>query len=520
MTGEGIDFLKIINVYLSQNGKIDDEMYELLAKSYSALGKYDRTECIKILGDVFNDQKREFAKLLSVLTSISEGNIELYEVMAEVITDESFSVEEVYELIIQLNYRLFVMKGNIYAPLHKAYYYFLERCSKEMGLRYSYRPYNQRNKKRVILATEQLLSAYHAPTQLLVNLYYYLSKIGYDVTVLIANPGKIKTRDEIWTYKKIKKNSLFEESGRFTLEIMNTKISGYNIMLTSEELLLNIKQSIELIRSINPEFIINVGSLIVPTDILSKEMTIVSYPLINAIPVTPASIIMDLNHLDRSELYLIPNKNVQLIETQFTCTLKPIGADNQEEIELVNRLDGFKILLVGNRLDEEIDLAFLQWMYTLVFELSGIKFIIVGECDDIKKKVERMGSKESFIFTGYVDNLEGLMQVCDLYLNPPRTGGGFSAKLALQNHMPIVTGKEGDVAYTVGNAFICNSMDEMKQTISRYMQDTAFMEMQKKECEKRAIERYKNQEGGIEEMRHFCEKVENYIKQQELMGLS
>ena len=85
MTGEGIDFLKIINVYLSQNGNIDDEMYELLAKSYSALGKNDRTECIKILGDVFNDQKREFVKLLSILTSISEGNIELYEVMADVI---------------------------------------------------------------------------------------------------------------------------------------------------------------------------------------------------------------------------------------------------------------------------------------------------------------------------------------------------------------------------------------------------------------------------------------------------
>ena len=54
---------------------------------------------------------------------------------------------------------------------------------------------------------------------------------------------------------------------------------------------------------------------------------------------------------------------------------------------------------------------------------------------------------------GYVDQMVGLMAVCDAYLNPRRVGGGASALQALEAGLPIVSPAAGDVASVAGPDF-------------------------------------------------------------------
>ncbi len=138
-----------------------------------------------------------------------------------------------------------------------------------------------------------------------------------------------------------------------------------------------------------------------------------------------------------------------------------------------------------------------------------IFYIIVGKCDEFKARISSFQYRQNFVFTGYVGNLEGLTGRCSIYLNPRRKGGGFSSKIALIQHIPIVTLTDCDVYLWSGDAFAVNDLQDMKETIIRYHNDPTFMETQIKACDDRCSEIFISEDQSVENVKAFCEAVKS-----------
>lgn len=100
----------------------------------------------------------------------------------------------------------------------------------------------------------------------------------------------------------------------------------------------------------------------------------------------------------------------------------------------------------------------------------------------------------------------GIYGMVDLYLNPERIGGGFSAAMALEVGIPVVTLPDCDVAYYAKKQFCVSGEDEMKRIVCRYAQDPFFIK-EKEQIQEILIE---NPE---QEMINYVERLMEQIKE-------
>ncbi len=71
---------------------------------------------------------------------------------------------------------------------------------------------------------------------------------------------------------------------------------------------------------------------------------------------------------------------------------------------------------------------------------------------------------------GHQENLDGLLQRCDIYLNPPRIGGGFSVIQAMAWRLPVVSRDESDGGDKLGS-WAMSSDAEYWQRLDRLLDD-------------------------------------------------
>lgn len=87
------------------------------------------------------------------------------------------------------------------------------------------------------------------------------------------------------------------------------------------------------------------------------------------------------------------------------------------------REDAFLIIISGNRLDVEITEEFLEVLYKIIKIGDNISIMFIGKAESIKVKIKNE-LKNKFYFLGHVDHFLQAIAVGDLFLNPPRQGGG------------------------------------------------------------------------------------------------
>lgn len=89
---------------------------------------------------------------------------------------------------------------------------------------------------------------------------------------------------------------------------------------------------------------------------------------------------------------------------------------------------------------------------------------------------------------GAVKEVLAYMELCDLYINPIRTGGGISCVEAMIKGVPVVTTGKGDVALNAGEGFVVKDYEEMKKITLRYINDIEFYMKQSEKAKERANE--------------------------------
>lgn len=114
-------------------------------------------------------------------------------------------------------------------------------------------------------------------------------------------------------------------------------------------------------------------------------------------------------------------------------------------------LDDYVVVTVGNRLKTDITLDFAREMASLLNRHENIKWLVVGAWRNEYEFLKDFFIKRRIICTGFVNELPALYRICDVFLNPIRSGGGGSVAMFIQMGLPaIISSKPSDILPFVG----------------------------------------------------------------------
>lgn len=338
-------------------------------------------------------------------------------------------------------------------------------------------PQKDLHPKRILVLAIQFLTTGHAPTKSVVERCKTLIKAGYEV-YLVNTTEQYITKGVIPFFMGTGGSIVAEYDKRTEMDLDGylCKFKQFPRRMTMEE---RIQQTISIIKDWKPYYILSIGSGSMIADLCGNMVPCASMALaFSTLPKT-----MNRMKILGRELTAIEKSNQNnediIVESRFTFELKEQeGTLTREELLLPE--DDFLLVVVGIWLDYELDDAFLT-MLSKVLE-KGCHIVFAGDLksyEQLCKAYPILEEHSSFI--GYCNNIPALMEICDLYVNPNRLGGGFSVIEAFDKKVPGVYLPTGDVATAGGKDFEVADYEEMVSTILRYKSDKEFyMEMAEK----------------------------------------
>ena len=372
---------------------------------------------------------------------------------------------------------------------------------KTLKTKYDYIPIERRNRKRIIIATEHILSTLHAPTKIVLNFAYALRKeLEYEV-MLITCPSDGVLSEEEW-YGAISMNSI-ETFKTEPLEVAykGEVFYGYQMNMTIDSIR-NYHMMIKLIHEWNPLFVFSMGMVNPIIELAGKFTTLVAMRMAINCPVSEGEILIRLSEVQGEEeeyknSLTSGQKQIFLEEKIPVIIEKNDIVFTRQELGLPQ--DKFLIAIVGNRLDSEIDIEFVQIMKDIIEKTQEVVFVFIGEVSKIKEYFLEDVFNERIHYLGYCRNLMGVYSVMNLYLNPKRRGGGYSGVMAIASGVPCITLPDCDVAFNVGDEFVVQNEEYMINTVCRYVEDKKFYMKKKIQAE-------------VNAKRHTEKKMNEWIK--------
>lgn len=358
------------------------------------------------------------------------------------------------------------------------------RLAEEVEFCVPYVPLEKRNRKRIVVVTENLVSRYHAPTMMTLQTVYVLQeKLGYEVLLLTCTSNGrdlISWRGPWWC-------SVMGERGNGIIDYKDGEINLWQYPM-DECGIEGYREMLARIYSWNPWFVLNMGVSSAIVDLPTAFTTVVARVMTVRTPVSEAQIWVravgvskeqdagDESELDRYQKQVFMDQKFPPIVTEST--------EVQTRSKLGLPEDGFLIAIVGNRLQTEMDEAFVGLMQQILKINEKVNFVFIGATELELRGIEDREMRRRVHYLGFCEDLLGVYRVLDLYLNPKRAGGGWSSAIALRAGLPVVTLPECDVAYNVGRKFEVRDYEQMFAEVIRYMTDTVFYKAQS-ECAKK-----------------------------------
>ncbi len=364
-----------------------------------------------------------------------------------------------------------------------------DRLRRELSVDLAYIPYEERHHRRILVATDTLLSDRHAPTQMVLNLVHHLQDVlGYEVRVLV-NVEKINRDDmeRCWLHP-FHPHYMSRYDGEFQREYQGGIIHGCQ-QIVNEEHFPQAREMLKKVEAWRPELVWYIGGPSMAAELLGDITAMVAQVCAMGCAVSGAPIL--LSGGDDGSSYIQEMKecirnNGQKIYTMQSCWDFPPPAGKHDKSSLGFEEDAFVIAIVGNRLDEEMDAPFMHAMMEIGEREGRCQFMMIGSCHRDFSSTVLAGRVKNL---GYQEDLTGVLEAADLFLNPVRAGGGGSAVRAISVGVPVITLPGCDVAVNVGDDFICDSLEEVPDLVLRYCRDLEFYQSQVGAC-RRCWERY------------------------------
>jgi glycosyltransferase involved in cell wall biosynthesis len=235
------------------------------------------------------------------------------------------------------------------------------------------------------------------------------------------------------------------------------------------------------IYDINPLFVWSMGDTFLFPDLFRRYTTVLTQRFSKGCPIAEGSILLDYlghkidNNIDK---YLFEH-NQNYIHMPIKMPIKETGIQYYRKDFKIPE-EAFVIGIVGNRLDVEVTEKFLDLLEDMILKDKEKKifFLFIGGFNkylDVTKDRLLLSHSE---YIGFHDDLLGVLKITDLFLNPPRKGGGTGAIWAIYQGVPVITLDNCDIASCVGKDFICNDINEMTELVLNYIQNKEFYNRQ------------------------------------------
>lgn len=464
-----IDFEDAIELFESIKNESMEKRCELADKIYREIGKDTNI-------DIY---------LYSYLIQLKPDKKYLEELCLLVLQTDKLNWKQVNFVFGQISSILFI-HSELYNPktielnwkiLYKAY----EMCKKELNLELEPIPENELNQNLAIVLTEQFLTVQHGPTKTALDRCYVLQKIMHKKVFLINTAEVLSPEGEIPFFDA--------KYGNYRLELLDNDTASWKgetfQFYQCEGIMPDIDEMCNLIKAVQrlkPSMIVGIGvtgllsgfinEMIPIVDIgltqSGGETTLADYQVVENTMIDAVKPVIKAMGKDMS--HIIPGK--------FTFSLR-------EQTEFFTRADfgirddAFVMAVVGGRLDYEMDEQFMSFLNDTLRD--NMLVIIIGGCNTLESKLSKYPRLKNYISNfGFCADVLSRLELCDLYINPTRKGGGTSAVEAMFKGKPVVTVNYGDVAGIVGEKFSCENYTEMRKLIERYYEDKEFYEQQSK----------------------------------------
>ena len=381
----------------------------------------------------------------------------------------------------------------------------VEKILRLLNMELPYVPFEQRKKKRVLLLCKVFMHEYHAPTAKIINISYWLQSLGYETYICCTYMGELERERELQWFDINEENCVCQETGHYVVNYFGKENRLYNINYTTANYKEETKKAVLWIRDYNPAFILDVGGENVFAGVCNQFTTVCTMGCVNKPVLSAANIyVRYFECTDDEEKYYEEGMrdNQKLFQMRHMDELYANNEKNISREEYGIKKNEFVILIAGNRLDTEVSPKFQNILTKILQEQRNTSIVFIGNCEKLEKRLRDDPFAERYHFLGLVLNFKEIMSIGDLFLNPPRQGGGTGAYYAIENEVPVLTLPHCDVAQ-VGEQFVCETMDEMPQIVARYIHDPAYMNQMKKICREN-IKTLVYDFDNIQNIKKFC----------------
>lgn len=475
----GIRWLKRCMQLCLQDSEIDEinkkSQLSEICLEYSGLKREEQQNIINVLKERVEPDDAIY--LLSYILNY----MDLQELKEELYLDIMAGNFNCYTSIM-LELQFYAVIKGCYVEKRKIRQKNIAMLKKVLGQTGDYQHWHNRNKKRIVIITEQLLSLNHAPTKVVINIAYELCRnLGYEVMFFVC-PCDGELPEELWYHSIVMRSAPEYYDKPIQIKYRDVLFNGYQINMRFGNYLKEYAMMLQLIHEWNPCFVFAMGANNPVADLAKEFTTLVSMSMSTECPVSEAQILLRSGRkgLEEEAEYkrALSDGQIQCFIDKMPVTVEQQETEYHRKDEKLPE-DRFLIAVVGNRLDIEIDKEFVSVMKQILQENKEAAFGIIGEVEQLKEYFQDSEFDGRIFYMGYRWNLVSTYRLFDIYLNPKRMGGGFSGAMALAAGIPVVTLNGGDVAHNVGEDFVVSDYTGMVSRTKKLINDTDYYNMMK-----------------------------------------
>ena len=511
-------FLSDIVEFINEvRGQARQERYQLYANEiFKYYISYGGKAVLEHLKNALNDDLELYSLVLFTLYTITESPDCIYYLYDLVQKNDIdiFACLDIYMNIQIIKFQNYKVKIS-YEMHRKIHKHLLERIQNELDMSMKFLPYKERNRKRILLATDTLLSEYHAPSRIVYLIIRTLCNLGYEVAIVVNVQMYDFQRRMQYCLTPYWKNYNRKYNFQSVLEYEGKKIPIHQ-MLFSEQTINEQKKLFDYVYQWKPMFVWMIGASEPIQDLYRNIVTQISMGCTDGYPFSESPVLA--SYMQSGSEYV--KESVEYAKRQKQKLLNfDLDIKYQRENWKMTRKDlgiperKFVLCIVGNRLDTEISIEFKEMLNDLLEIDHRFYIVLIGKC---KNNLLKEFDSKRYKLLGYRKDINDVIAMTDLFINPPRQGGGGGAARALAVEVPVVTLPDCDVYNVVGNDFCYSDLHQMKQIIMRYLLDSDFYGDQQEKAKRIIQQRNYNADNFEKEIKKVVDQVEEWLEKGEI----
>lgn len=403
------------------------------------------------------------------------------------------SLDGINQIFWSMQRQLFLMRmdlGSVPDFVGKHLFPFYERFLRQVAVRLELDPAGRQagmpDAGRVVIVTNQFLSAEHQPSRDLLLLAVRLQR-DLGRTVLVLNTNMMPDRYYSAFVPPFAAAVEDRLSGEQTIRCDGERIrmlSSTAPGVTADKL----SGFLSAVEAFDPDLVIGFGGSVIVADLLGSAYPVMCVPTTSGRTMSLADIV--LGYGDHAP----PADGSRLARSwrpsRFTLSVHRTG-DTATRAQF-SLLEGeFVCVVVGNRLDAEADGTFLELLGRILDAVPQALVLFAGGVERLPGRLAANRHAGRLRSLGHVDRMEALISVCDLFVNPRRTGGGGGAAQAMAGGLPVLSFEVGDVASVAGPSFVVADDDAFVARAAALAGDPALLAEARQEARSRieAVER-------------------------------